>query len=297
MNATRMDTTPMDPTPLSLSGHGLTLAADAFGDPAAPPVLFLHGGGQSRRSWRGAARHMAQAGYYAVSIDLRGHGDSDWDPQGHYSLEHMARDLETAMQTFDQPVVLVGASRGGQVSLLAGAALPDHTRLVLLADVAPRVNRGEVTHIRRFMQDSLAGFLNVDAAADALARLPGRTRPADARPLARAMRTGEDGRLYWQWDPLVAASEHINPPSEVSAMENAAARILCPVLLVRAEHSSLLTEEGIAAFRKLTPQLEVTMAKGVGHMFTNDQNDVFANALLERLATCPFSEEQNSSIG
>src|SRR3546814_8036172 len=76
-----------------LPGDGLELAADAFGDPSAPPVLFFHGGGQSRRSWRGSAARIAQAGYYALTFDLRGHGESGWATDGDYLLDAYARDI------------------------------------------------------------------------------------------------------------------------------------------------------------------------------------------------------------
>ena len=49
----------------------------------------------------------------------------------------------------------------------------------------------------------------------------------------------------------------------------------------------LLTDEGVNTFKHLTPQLEVVMAKGVGHMFTADRNDGFAAELLEWLERTP----------
>jgi pimeloyl-ACP methyl ester carboxylesterase len=54
--------------------------------------------------------------------------------------------------------------------------------------------------------------------------------------------------------------------------------------MVRAEHSDVVSDESVALFRKLTPQLEVIEAKGVGHMFTGDRNDAFAQTLLEHLS-------------
>ena len=73
---------------------GLELAGSAYGDPAAPPVLFFHGGGQSRNAWIGSARTVAEAGYYGISFDLRGHGDSDWAADGDYLLDAFGRDVE-----------------------------------------------------------------------------------------------------------------------------------------------------------------------------------------------------------
>lgn len=279
-----------------LPGDGVRLVADAIGDPAAPPVLFLHGGGQSRRSWRGAARRVAEAGYHGISIDMRGHGDSEWAPDGRYDLGSMAGDLRRVLRHLGRPAVLAGASRGGQVALVAAADLPDHAATLLLADVIPQVDPAGVAPISRFMQASTGGYPDLQAAADALAGLPGRARPADPGVLARVMRRGDDGRLYWQWDPRMADPAFINPPAERALMEQAAARLRCPVLLVRAEHSEIMTDEGVAAFQHLTPQLQVRVARGVGHMFTSDQNDLFALPLLECLSALHSSLSSASRL-
>jgi pimeloyl-ACP methyl ester carboxylesterase len=57
---------------------GVELVADAWGDPARPPVILLHGGGQTRHAWKRTAAVLERRGYAALSVDLRGHGDSGW---------------------------------------------------------------------------------------------------------------------------------------------------------------------------------------------------------------------------
>ena len=64
--------------------QGLQLTADCFGDPSDPPVLFFHGGGQTRHAWGGTAKALAENGWYSVTLDMRGHGDSDWSEEGNY---------------------------------------------------------------------------------------------------------------------------------------------------------------------------------------------------------------------
>jgi pimeloyl-ACP methyl ester carboxylesterase len=274
----------MPRTTLRLPGDGLSLAADAYGPADGPPVLFFHGGGQSRRSWMKAAQKVGAAGYRGYTIDLRGHGDSDWADDGDYLLDAYARDVEALIDAFDRPVVLVGASRGGQSALVGGSRRQGRVRLVMLADVAPLLRDEGVDEIRSFFRASAAGFATLDEAADALAEHLGRSRQADARGLASAMRTGRDGRLYWRWDPQTVSPEFLNPPSEGTALQEAAGRVRDPVVLVRAELSTIVTDESVALFRKLTPQLEVVVAHGAGHMFTGDRNDAFAASLLARLA-------------
>jgi pimeloyl-ACP methyl ester carboxylesterase len=268
---------------ITLSGDGVAMVADAWGDPAAPPVLFFHGGGQSRRSWRGSARRVAAAGYYGLAFDLRGHGDSGWAADGDYLLEAYGRDVEALIDQFAQPVTLVGASRGGQAALVGGSRHPDKVALVMLADVAPMMNDSGVDAVRNFFRASDAGFASVDEAADALHHHLGQPRLADASGLERSMRRDSSGRLFWHWDPKSTALEFLHPPSEGEALLEAARRIVTPVVMVRAEHSDIVTEESVAAFRALTPQLEVILARGVGHMFTGDRNDAFAETLLRYL--------------
>lgn len=272
---------------IRLEGDGLTLTGEAFGDPAAAAVLFFHGGGQSRAAWVGSAQAVGSAGYYGVSIDLRGHGDSDWAADGDYLLDAFARDVERLITQFERPVTLVGASRGGQAALVGGSRHPDLVRLIMLADVAPLMRDDGVDGIRAFFAEGVAGFASLDDAADSLERHLDQPRVRDSGRLASSMRRDLSGRWHWRWDPATGRREFLNPPSEGKAVLDAAARVRSPVTLVRAELSHLLTDEGVARFHELAPQLEVITAPGVGHMFTADRNDAFAAQLLERLERTP----------
>lgn len=269
---------------VELPGDGLTLRADAYGPVEGPPVLFFHGGGQSRRSWTVAARMVGAAGYRAYTLDLRGHGESDWAADGDYLLDAFGRDVEALLDSFDGPVALVGASRGGQSALVGGSRRPGKVALLMVADVAPLLRDAGVDDMRSFFAASSGGFATVDEAADALALHLHLPRRSDVSGLEKTMRHGDDGRLYWQWDPKTVTPEFLNPPSEGIALEHAAARMKDPVVLVRAELSSIVTNESEALFRQLAPHLDVVLARGVGHMVTGDSNEKFADTLLDYLA-------------
>ena len=86
MNVRQSPDTNTDQPPVStiiLSGmNDIKLVADAWSDADAVPVLFLHGGGQTRHAWRRTAATLACEGWRAVSLDMRGHGESEWAPDG-----------------------------------------------------------------------------------------------------------------------------------------------------------------------------------------------------------------------
>ncbi|MBV8463001.1 MAG: alpha/beta fold hydrolase, partial [Acidimicrobiales bacterium] len=99
--------------------EGVHLVADVYGDPTDPPVLFLHGGGQTRFAWGASAARIAAKGWCSVALDLRGHGESDWAPNGDYSFTAFGADCLAVVDALGTPPVLVGASLGGMSALLA----------------------------------------------------------------------------------------------------------------------------------------------------------------------------------
>jgi pimeloyl-ACP methyl ester carboxylesterase len=277
-----------DPAILRFVGaSGITLVADATGDPSDPPVVFLHGGGQTRHSWRQTVDALAASGWYAVSVDLRGHGDSDWAPDGDYGHEGFSEDVIRVARHFEQPPVLVGASLGGISSLLAlgataGEAQP-LARALVLVDIATRMEPKGAERIISFMASRPEGFESLEEAADAVASYnPHRRRPRSLDGLARNLRRHEDGRYRWHWDPAFIEGRHGNAERlhDPALLDRAAASLTIPTLLVRGRLSDLLSSEGAEAFLAQVPHARFADVSGAGHMVAGDQNDAFSNAVL-----------------
>jgi pimeloyl-ACP methyl ester carboxylesterase len=72
----------------------LHIGADEYGERGAPAIILGHGGGQTRHSWDRAGAEMARAGRYVINYDLLGHDQSNWEPDGDYSLARRYADLE-----------------------------------------------------------------------------------------------------------------------------------------------------------------------------------------------------------
>lgn len=264
----------------------LTLVGDAYGDPQAPPVLLLHGGGQTRHAWGGTAEALARAGRYAVSLDLRGHGESSWDLEADYSIEAFARDLIAVACTFPRKPAVVGASLGGLATLIAQGEMPDRpAAAVVLVDIAPRTDPVGVERIVRFMMAHPEGFASLEEAADAIGRyLPARPRPRDLSGLSKNLRRGVDGRWRWHWDPRFLRSER-RPmvTQDPTRLEAAARRLDVPTLLVRGRMSDVVSADGARAFLALVPHARFVDVAGAGHMVAGDRNDAFTTAVVRFL--------------
>lgn len=280
------------------AADGVELAADISGDPAGVPVLLFHGGGQTRHSWRSAQDALSERGYHVASIDLRGHGDSDWSPDGDYTPTVFADDLVEVARGFDRPV-MVGASLGGISSLHAIHRSRPETiaRALVLVDVAPNIEPEGVSRIRSFMHEHMhTGFASLEEVADAVAAYnPHRPRPSNLEGLKKNVRLRDDGRWYWHWDPAFMWGKHEQSDEtriaefaqRAVALEEAARALTIPALLVRGRQSDLLSADGARRFRELVPHAEFADVAGAGHMVAGDANDAFNHAVFDFLDRLP----------
>ena len=124
---------------------GISIAADVFpGDRST--IVFLHGGGQTRQSWKTGAESMAAAGYDVVSLDLRGHGQSSWALDGDYGLSAYISDLQAVLAQIRPKPILIGASLGGLICATAIGESGDHiARALVLVDVTPTGKSARLT--------------------------------------------------------------------------------------------------------------------------------------------------------
>lgn len=263
------------------SADGVELVGDRGGSPDAPCVILLHGGGQTRHSWSRAVESLLGAGLQVINFDARGHGDSDWAPDGAYALSDRAADLRAVVADLRVPFVLVGASLGGATAIQAV-----HEGLrpagVVLVDIVPEPDPRGIERIVGFMHGHKDGFASVDDAAAAVAAYnPQRARPNDTSGLMKNLRSRDDGRLYWHWDPRILDTA---PTTHHIVVERATATlgelVAMPVLLVRGLSSDVVSEAGIAAFRRQVPRLEILDVAGAGHMVAGDRNDAFNEGVI-----------------
>lgn len=277
---TRLPGTP-DPMHAWPGADGVGIAGDSWGDPGGRLVLLLHGGGQTRHAWKGTGEMLGAAGYHAVALDARGHGDSDWAPDGAYDGDVMVRDLQCVIAALNgSRPILVGASMGGITSLMAvGEGHVDASALVLV-DVAPQVEPAGVEKIQAFMAQKPEGFESLDEVAEAISNYqPHRTRPRTLDGLAKNIRLGADGRFHWHWDPRWQATPRALDERLVR-LSACARRLVLPTLLVRGGLSDVLSEDGARGFLAMCPHSEYLNVTDAAHMVAGDRNDVFGTAMI-----------------
>jgi pimeloyl-ACP methyl ester carboxylesterase len=271
---------------------GNKLIGDMTGEDG-PPVLLLHGGGQTRHAWRKTSDVIAKLGRTAYAVDQRGHGDSEWVADGAYTFPDFAEDARKLADTLEEQTgqrpVAVGASLGGIASMLAEGRHNGTFSALVLVDITPRVDLDGVAKVQGFMREHAhEGFASVAEAAEAVAAyLPHRPRPRSNEGLKKNLRLHPDGRWRWHWDPrFLDGRRRVGPGGgEVETiLVDAAKRIKIPALLVRGASSELVQEKHAKEFLELVPQASYVDVGGARHMVAGDRNDAFANAIKSFLA-------------
>jgi pimeloyl-ACP methyl ester carboxylesterase len=285
------------PRPVTFTGaSGNKLVGDVYGE-QGPPVLLLHGGGQTRHAWRKTAETIVRLGRVACAIDQRGHGDSEWITDGAYTFPDYAADARTVADTLAERAgvrpVAVGASLGGIAAMMAEGGLPSGEggvfSALVLVDITPRVDPEGVARVHGFMRaHAREGFASVAEAAEAVAAyLPHRPRPCSNEGLKKNLRLHSDGRWRWHWDPrFLDERRRIGPGGSAveEALVEGARRITIPTLLVRGASSELVQEAHAREFLELVPHAIYVDVTGARHMVAGDRNDQFADAISDFLS-------------
>jgi pimeloyl-ACP methyl ester carboxylesterase len=263
--------------------EGLHLVADVRGRADDWPVLFLHGGGQTRHAWGSAAEIVAEQGWRTITMDLRGHGDSDWAPNGDYSFTAFCADCVAVVDALGRPPVLVGASLGGMAAMLAeGTSDRTVSSGLVLVDITPKTNLPGIERIKTFMQSGFTGFDTLEEAAVAIAAYtPERKRTVNPSGLRKVLRQ-RDGRWYWHWDPQVISQDRteVVPDRLIGLLGVATENIHVPTMLVRGLLSDVVTQESVDDFLARVPGATVVDVAGASHMIAGDRNDAFADAVV-----------------
>jgi len=255
-----------------------------WGDHAGRPILFLHGGGQTCRTWDVVCHELSQE-YRCIAVDQRGHGDSEWSYESDYRVEAYAADVAALVDALNlAPLVTVGMSLGGIAGLHYALDRPKALAGFVAVDVGPWVNVEASLPIREFMQE-VAGLDQLEQFVDAALRLNPRR---DARLLRHSLwhnlRTCPDGRLIWKTDLRRRGDRLAVVTAAFGPLRERIANLRCPTLVVRGADSRILGEEDARRFAQAIPNGRWIAIDGAGHSVQGDQPKALVEALRAFLA-------------
>ncbi len=260
-----------------LSGDGLKLSARDYGNALSPwlPVVCLPGFSRDSRDFHELAVHLSTHRHRprrVVAFDYRGRGRSQWarSVADYNPLTEMNDVLDGMAALAITRAVVVGTSRGGIIGMLMGLARPATVAGLVLNDIGPVIEAHGLARIKTYVGRTPQPNDWADA-AHLLRRIHGATFPTwrdvDWDYFAR-LTFGDDGTgPVGAYDPKLAQTfDGLEPDEPLPSMwdEFRALRDI-PILVIRGEHSDLLSAETVTRMAEEHPKVESVTVAGEGH--------------------------------
>jgi len=287
---------PTGPTSRIYFSQRLRLHYVDWGNPSAPRLLLVHGGRDHCRNWDWVAEELRKD-WHIIAPDLRSHGDSQWSPDGNYSMSGYIYDLAQLIHQQElAPVTIVSHSLGGNISLRYAGIYPDKVRKLVSIEglgpsprmIAERKKKDIAQRMQEWIEENrkLSGRLprKYPTIEDAFKRMQDENKhlsPEQARHLTQhGVNQNEDGTYSWKFDNYVRTW----PPYDMRGrdMQLLWSRIACPTLLVYGKESwaSNPDEDGRIAHFK---DAKVLYFDDAGDWVHHDQLEGFVRTLREFL--------------
>ena len=245
-----------------------------WGDPAAAPVVCLHGVTGHGERYRRLAEERWTA-FHIVAPDLRGHGRSGWEPP--WTIATQLADLEETLDALGiAKADWIGHSWGGRLVLELAAVNPDRIRRAVLLDPAIQPLPGPSLQLAN-AELEYGGHANVEEYVELRLAASALTSREDVeQDVEQHFERQPDGSLRRRASRPAAVSvygELVTPPPPPETL------LGVPTLLIYAPAFGLVRDEQIAAYREaLGEGLEVISVPGM-HMVMWDAFDAVATAV------------------
>ncbi|MBX3502317.1 MAG: alpha/beta hydrolase [Alphaproteobacteria bacterium] len=289
---TNQPDTAIGPTSRVYFSQRLRLHYVDWGNPAAPPLLLVHGGRDHCRNWDWVAERLRKD-WHIIAPDLRGHGDSQWSPDGNYAMSAFVYDIAQLIhQQKLAPVTIVAHSLGGNISLRYAGVYPESVRkLVAIEGLGPSPKmlaerqkktieermRGWIDEVRGLSGRLPRRYASIEEAFRRMQEENKHLSPTQARHLTEhGVNQNEDGTYSWKFDNYVRAWSPYDMTQD--DIERLWTRIACPTLLVYGKESWASNPQDDGRIAKF-PTATVVSFDNAGHWVHHDRLDAFVETV------------------
>jgi esterase len=263
--------------------NGLRLHYLDWGSPEKPPFIMLHGISRVAHQFD----HLApvfQADYHVMAIDMRGHGDSAWSPEGAYLVEDYVKDLEAFVTQLNlRGLILLGNSTGGRVVQVYAGLHPERVARLIVEDVGPERTNDIASAFTRQVEQEAIGWASEQELLASLKKSNAKTPEAILTAYAHfASRKRDDGRIVWKRDPNLAKGF---VPTELWRFVS---EIKCPTVYILGGASRIVPPETQAKLKQTLPDVKVVVMPGLGHYPDQESTAEFIRIAQAFLAGKPL---------
>jgi esterase len=246
--------------------NGLRLHYLEWGVATKPAMILLHGIAKHAHTFDHIADDFARD-YHVLAVDMRGHGDSGWSPEGAYLVEDYVKDIEGLVRQLGiRRVTLLGNSTGGRVVQVFAGMHPDLVERLIVEDVGPERPQDIADSFARQVRQEADGWASEDELVKQLVARSQRTPEPLLRTYAHfGTKRREDGRLVWKRDPNLVKGFVVTELWELIS------KITSPTLYVIGGASRIVPVATQERLKQTLPNVEIVTMPGLGH-YPNEED-------------------------
>ncbi|MFH1929204.1 MAG: alpha/beta fold hydrolase [Chloroflexota bacterium] len=239
------------------------------------PLVLIHGLSAASTAWAFQVPEFSQR-YQVVSMDLRGHGQSD-KPEMKYSIGLFTRDVVALMDHLGiEQAHIVGASMGGMVAQQLALDYPQRVHRLILAD--------SMSHLDKSLR------MNMEGGALIAERLGMEAQARNAMPWAFS-----PWYINEHYDEIVAIIEQVATLPVQPYLQSVAATvahdvrerlgdIAAPTLVITGDQDILVPRQYAEILCQSIPDCRLVVIEGAAHVVNIEQPEAFNAAVLSFLA-------------
>ena len=249
--------------------------------------LLVHGFAENCHVWAPCVS-STEALVRSVAVDLRGHGDSDWDISSHYNVDTYASDVNDLLNLLGSGRhVLIGHSLGAEVLTHLTASHPEKVAALVLVDFGPNLSSDAKQRTRELIFESQRCYRTVAEYAQWLAE----TRPLVSSELVQHLAANSlrqtDAGFRLKIDPALLDEVETCSPQDESELWQILSAIECPVLVIRGAGSAMLSRESALRMQRILRNGRLVTVPAAGHGVMMDNPAGFNQAMIDFLRTFP----------
>lgn len=254
--------------------NGIRLHYLDWGSPGKQPFIMLHGISRVAHQFDHLAPRFKN-NYHVIAIDMRGHGDSGWSPEGAYLVEDYVKDLEVFVDQLKlRNLVLLGNSTGGRVVQVYAGLHPDRVAKLISEDVGPERTNDIASAFTRQVEREANGWVSEEDLVADLKKSNAKTPEEILRSYAHyGSKKREDGRIVWKRDPNLAKGF---VPTELWRFVR---EIKCPAIYILGGASRIVPPETQQELKKALPDVQIVVMPGLGHYPDQEATEDFVKIL------------------
>jgi pimeloyl-ACP methyl ester carboxylesterase len=257
------------------------------------PCVLLHGLGDAGCVWNYLAIRI-MSDFRTVAVDLRGHGDSDWDPETRYDTDALTDDLTKIIAALGfERVILIGHSLGAAAAIRFAAHNAARVAALVIVDFGPELDQIGVDEVLRGFADMPRTFASVEEYFQWLMAHRPLADPDQLRHLARCSLRQSPSQVWeLKADAALATNSQISKlqlsqgryhyPELWSALK----RIKCPSQVIRGLGSGVLPHDVAARMTEQTLSAgRLATIGGAGHAIMIDNPGEFSRGVINFLTS------------